>query len=105
MLSAIPAETSDGIAPPIAIRQLLEDRQTPEFEDGLAQGLRLGPTGIGGGLLTEVVTKSNQAHEQATREANTIAARWPRTARLLRRVAQDHTQETRIWQQVLDRAD
>lgn len=105
VLSAIPAETSDGIAPPIAIRQLLEDRQTPEFEDGLAQGLRLGPTGIGGGLLTEVVTKSNQAHEQATRVANTIAARWPRTARLLRRVAQDHTQETRIWQQVLDKAD
>ena len=58
VLSAAPPDPSDGIAPPIPIRQLLEKRPTPELEDGLGLGLLMGPTGIKSGWVGELVAES-----------------------------------------------
>ena len=98
VLSAAPPDPTDLIAPPITIRRLLEEGLTPKLEDGLAMGLESGPTGIRGGLVTEMVAKSLQAQEQLTRDATKVAPRWPRTARLLRRVAASHGHTARSWQ-------
>ncbi len=98
VLSMAPPDPTDGIAPPIAIRRLLEERQTRQFEMGLAMGLQSGPTGIRGGLVTEQVAKSLQAQEQATSDAEKVASRWPRTARLLRMVADSHGHDVSLWQ-------
>ena len=98
VLSTAPRDPTDGIAPPIAIRRLLEEGQTPRFERGLAMGLQSGPTGVIGGLVTEQVVKSRQAREQATRDAERVASRWPRTARLLRMVADGHGHDVSFWQ-------
>lgn len=98
LLSAAPPDPTDAVAPPIAIRQLLEQGQTPELEDGLGSGLLMGPTAIRSGWAGELVAESQQAHQQAQRDATTIAARWPRTARLLREVADAHRHQARHWQ-------
>ena len=105
VLSAAPPDPSDGVAPPIPVRELLENGQSPRFEGGLGSGLHHGPTGIVGGLVTEMIAESQQAHSQATRDAATVAARWPRTARLLRRVADAHAGEARSWQDDQDPLD
>ena len=96
VLSTAPPDSTDGIAPPIPIRRLLEEGQTPQFETGLAMGLQSGPTGMRGGLATELIAESRQAHEKATSDAAKIASRWPRTARLLRRVAKSHAYDVSI---------
>ena len=98
VLSAAPPDPCDGIAPPIAIRRLLEEGQTPSFKRGLAMGYRSGPTGIKGGLATELVAESLKARDQATSDAPKVAPLWPRTARLLRKVADSHQQDVSIWQ-------
>ena len=59
---------------------------------------KMGPTGIRSGWAGELVAESQQAHQQAQRDATTIAARWPRTARLLREVADAHRHQARHWQ-------
>ena len=105
VLSAAPRDPGDDIAPQIAIRRLLEHGQTPHFEDGLALGLRSGPTGQSARLVSELVAESRGSHEQATSDAAKIAARWPHTARLLRQVGKAHVQEARIWQDEQDRLD
>ena len=105
VLSAAPRDPGDGIAPPIAVRRLLERGQTPHFEDGLALGLRSGPTGQPARLVSELVAESRRSHEKATSDAAKIAARWPHTARLLRQVGKAHVQEARIWQDEQDRLD
>ena len=61
-------------------------------------GLQSGPTEIRGGLVTEQVAKSLQAQEQATSDAERLASRWPRTARLLRTVADGHADDVSILQ-------
>lgn len=99
VLSAAPPEPDDGVAPPIAIRRLVEARQTPQFEEGLVRGLQHGPTGTGGGWVTELIARSQQGSEQALCNAARIASRWPRTARLLGRVADAHEEHARAWQQ------
>ena len=98
VLSTAPPDPTDGIAPPIAIRQLLEEGQTPQFEMGLAMGLQSGPTGMRGGWVTEQVAKSLQAQEQVTGDAARVASRWPRTARLLRMVAESHRHDAITWE-------
>ena len=98
VLSTAPPDPTDGIAPPIAIRRLLEEGQTRQFETGLAIGLQSGPTGIRGGWVTEQVAKSRQAQEQATSDAVRVASRWPRTARRLRTVADVHGHDAGLWQ-------
>ena len=98
VLSTAPPDPTDGIAPPITIRRLLEEGKTRQFETGLAMGLQSGPTGIRGGLVTEQVAKSLQAQEQATSDAERVASRWPHTARLLRMVADGHGHDVTLWQ-------
>ena len=105
VLSAAQPDPSDGIAPPIPIRQLLEEGQTPEFERGLRSGLLMGPTGARGGLVSELIAESQQGQQQARSDATSIAARWPKTGRLLRRVADGHAQEARDWQRDPDPID
>lgn len=105
VLSAAPPDPTDGIAPPIPIRQLLEDGQTPELEPQIQLGLLMGPTGIRSGWVGELVAESLQAHQQAQRDATAIAARWPRTARLLREIAEAHRHQARHWQDDPDPID
>ena len=105
VLSAVPPDPSDNIAPPIPIRRLLEEGQTPKLESGLILGLLMGPNGVRGGLVSELITESQQGQRQARRDATAIAARFPKTARLLRRVADGHAQEVRDWQYDPDALD
>ena len=105
ILSAAAADPTDGIAPPIAVRDLLEEGQSQHLEDGLSSGLLYGPTHNRGGFVSELVAKSRQAQQQTASNATTIARRWPRTARLLRQVASDHGQEARSWDEDPDPLD
>ena len=105
VLSAAPSDPSDGIAPPIPIRRLLEEGQTTALESGFQSGMLRGPTDIKMEWVGTLVTESQQAHQETLRNADTIAARWPRTARLLREVAEAHRREARSWQDDLDQID
>ena len=105
VLSAAAADPTDGIAPPIAVRDLLEEVQSQHFEDGLGFGLLYGPTHMRGGFVSELVAKSRQAQQQTGSDATTIARRWPKTARLLRQVASGHAQEARSWDEDPDPLD
>ncbi len=98
VLAAVPADPTDGIAPPIAVRDLLEEGQRQQFEDGLGSGLLFGPTGSRGGFVSELVADSRRSQQRTERDAATIAAHWPKTARLLRQVARGHAQEARSWE-------
>lgn len=98
VLSAVPADPTDGIAPPIAVRDLLEKGQSHQFENGLGSGLLFGPSGGRGGLVSELIAESRRSEQRTGRDAATIAAHWPRTARLLRQVARGHAQEARSWE-------
>ena len=105
VLSAAPPDPTDGIAPPIPIRQLLEEGQTPELRDGLGLGLVMGPAGFRCEWVGELVAESQQARQEAQRNATTIAARWPRTAQLLREVAEAHQHQARNWRDDPDPID
>lgn len=105
VLSAAPADPSDGIAPPVPIRQLLQDGQTPELERGLKSGLLMGPTGVKSGGVVELAAEAQQAHQQLERNAAKIAAHWPRAAQLLREVARAHGRQARGLQDDLDLID
>ena len=105
VLSAAPPDPTDGIAPPIPIRQLLEEGQTPELWDGLRLGLVMGPTGFRCDWVGELVAESQQAHQEAQRNATTIASRWPRAAQLLREVAEAHRHQALSWQDDPDPID
>ena len=98
VLSAAPPDPSDGIAPSISIRRLLEEGQTTALESGLKLGMLKGPASLKMDRVDKLMAESQQAHEETLRNANTIAARWPRTARLLREVAEAHRQEAGSWQ-------
>lgn len=104
-LSTAPPDSTDGIAPPIPIRRLLEERPTPELERGLGLGLLMGPSDLICGRVGRLVAESQQAHQQAQRHAAAIAARWPRTAQLLRDAASGHRQLARSWPDGLDPID
>lgn len=97
VLSTGPPDPADGIAPPIPIRQLLEERPTPELEHGLGLGLLMGPSDIKIGRVGQLVAESQQAHQQAQQDAAALAPRWPRTAQLLRDAASGHRQQARSW--------
>ena len=105
VLSAAAPDPNDGIAPPIPVRRLLEEGQTPELESGLRSGLLMGPTGVTGGLVSELIAESQQCQERARSDATSIAARWPKTARLLRRVADGHAQNASDWRHDPDPID
>ena len=105
VLSAAPPDPTDGIAPPVPIRQLLEEGQTPELRNGLGSGLLRGPTGFRCDWVGALVAESQQARQEAQRNATMIAARWPRTAQLLREVAEAHQHEARSWQDDPDPID
>ena len=98
VLSAVPADPTDGIAPPVVVRDLLEEGQRQQFEDGLGSGLLFGVTGSRGGFVSELVAESRRSQQRTERDAATIAAHWPKTARLLRQVARGHAQEARSWE-------
>lgn len=102
VLSAAEPDPSDGIAPPCAVRQLLEEGQGTPFEEGLGSGLCYGVSGARGGLVAELTEAAKLAEQQVRRDAAEIADRWPATARLLRRVADAHAHEARRWQEALD---
>lgn len=65
----------------------------------------MGPTGGTGGLVSELIAESQQGQRQARRDATAIAARSPKTARLLRRVANGHAKEVLDWQRDSDPLD
>lgn len=98
VLSVAPPDPSDGIAPPIAIRRLLEEGQSSSFKTGLAIGYQVGHTGVKGGLASELAAESVQARDQARSDATRVAPLWPRTARFLRRIADSHEHDADIWQ-------
>ena len=102
VLAQAPPDLADNIAPPLAVRQLLEEGQGASFENGLRMGLCFGPGMARGGLVSGLRDEALRAEEQARQDATRLAARWPVTARLLRQVAEAHAQDARMWQADLD---
>ena len=97
VLAALPPDPDDGISPPAAMRDLLEKQQPEAFEDGLVQGLASGPTPIQFGPVSQMASASAQKATRAESDTETIAARWPATAALLRRAALAHASAARRW--------
>ena len=82
-------EGKDGMWPAEEVRDILESRGNPQLEAGLLRGRvnRRGVTSRGlfdGGLQEAALAQSYREH------ARRMNARWPRTAAILSRLAQDY---------------
>jgi hypothetical protein len=93
VLAAGPAD-EDGSRPCLSVRNLLEKLQSADVEDGLRVELynRRGPTtrGVFDGGDQELAVATGY-HDTAER----FADRWPRTAWLLRELAESYEREAR----------
>ena len=97
VLAALPPDPDDGISPPTALRDLLEEQQSEALVDGLVQGLVGGPTPIQSGIVHQMAAEAEQEAAQAESNIEAISSRWPATAALLRRAAGGHTSAARRW--------
>ncbi len=104
MLAKAPAESSDehGIVPPPAVRDVLEalrssgiEPRTSDIEHGLARGI----SNLRGVHSRGLMDGGNDELELADRyrgQADIVGDRWPRTARVLRLVANSYDSRGRI---------
>ena len=97
VLAALPPDPDDGIFPPTAVRELLEEQQSEALEDGIVQGLASGPTPTQVGVLSQMAAEAEQRAAQAESDIEKIAARWPATAGLLRRAARANASAALRW--------
>ena len=97
MLAKAPAESSDehGIVPPPAVRDALEALRSSGIEHGLARGI----SNLRGVHSRGLMDGGNDERELADRyreQADIVGDRWPRTARVLRLVADSYDSHGRI---------
>jgi excisionase family DNA binding protein len=94
LLSGSP-EGSDGAWPAESVRDLIEEIGSRELENGVHVGV------INGRGITsrDVYSGGGQERDLSARylSAANAAARWPRTARLLRSLADDYERQARHW--------
>ncbi len=97
VLAALPPDPDEGISPPVALRDLLEEQQSEALVDGLVQGLVSGPTPLQIGIVPQMAAEAEQGAAQAESDMETISFRWPATAALLRRAANGRASAARRW--------
>ena len=97
ILAALPPDPDDGISPPAALRDLLEEQQPESLVDGLVQGLVSGPTPIQVGIVPQMAAEAEEGATQADSDIEMISSRWPATAALLRRTANGRASAARRW--------
>lgn len=83
-----PLVGDDGAWPRPAIRDLIEELASEDFEQGLVNGL-LNSEGVSCRNPNEGGTRERATGEKHDRFANIVASRWPRTAAMLRGI-RDH---------------
>ena len=82
---------TDGAKPVIAIREVIEEFESKELENGLAVGLH----NLRGCYSKSLYEGGKQERELASefKRYATVCARWPRTAAVLRGVAEDYQRQ------------
>ena len=90
------APDADGTWPPLPVRDLIERVESDSLDVGIAIGVtnQRGATWRG---LTDGGTQEREAAAPYRETADRIASRWPRTARLLRRIADSFEREGEHW--------
>lgn len=93
MLGNAPTDP-DGFWPHLAIRALLEKLECPKIDDGIVLGVRSGSDGMvirwTGGDRERDLSIKYQCY------ASALCDRWPRTAAMLRKVADSYSSEARF---------
>ncbi len=84
ILATAPTDPDDGLPLPLPVRQLLENGQSADFEDGFVAGLHSRLTGSRGGLLRQ--RDNAPAVEESRRIMRDLNPRWRRTKRLIEQV-------------------
>jgi hypothetical protein len=85
LLSRAPGD-ADGFWPHSAVGDLIEEIATKDFEDGIEVGV-FNNRGVFTKSLTEGGRQEHAFAEQYSASAVAVAHRWPRTASMLRRLA------------------
>ncbi len=86
---------ADGVWPPKAIRDLLEKLCSEEVERGIELAV-YNARGVTWRSLTEGGAQERQMIERYHAQAKALQFRWPRTASMLRRLAQAHVEEAQM---------
>ena len=81
--------------PPNAIRELLEQLHSEDVERGMELAL-YNARGATWRSLTDGGVQERQLMKQYRSQSQSIQARWPRTAAMLRRLAQSYEEEAQM---------
>ena len=92
--SADPGDSS-GIVPPPAVRDILEELRNPDIEHGLAIGIS-NLRGVHSRGLMDGDEAERELVLRYNEQAKIVGDRWPRTAQVLRRVADSYDSHGRI---------
>ncbi len=97
MLAKAPADPDDelGIVPPPPIRDLIEELRDPDIENGLAIGIS-NLRGVHSRGLMDGGESERELSRRYRDQAQAIGDRWPRTARVLRLVADSYDSRGRM---------
>lgn len=90
------ARSLDEAGLPEAIRDLLEELHSDDIDLGVCRGI-LNARGVTCRTSGDGGAQERKLVDRLQSEARQIAAGWPRTARILRLVAESYDQEARIW--------
>lgn len=97
MLAKAPADPDDecGVVPPPAIRDLLEELRNSEIEHGLAIGIS-NLRGVHSRGLMDGGRDERELADRYREQADIVGDRWPRTARVLRLIADSYDSRGRM---------
>jgi len=84
----------DGVWPHPAVRELIEETGSKELETGVEIGV-YNSRGVVSRQLDEVVYKNASLPKKYAGFAVTTKERWPRTAAMLRRIADEYRRQGR----------
>jgi len=97
------APSRDGEAwPPESVRDLLEDLQSEEIESGLRTEL-LNGRGVTSRGLEDGGALERDLFDKYRQDADLFADRWPRTARILRSIAENYERDARRNEELAER--
>lgn len=91
-LSSAP-QGSDGVWPLEVVRDVLEECDSTNMEQGLVLGL-LNSRGVRSRSMTDAGSAERRQAEECRQQAATVAARWPRTAVVLGELARHYDSES-----------
>ncbi|WP_126382004.1 hypothetical protein [Actinomyces howellii] len=99
VLSRCP-EGEDGIWPAEVVRSLLEQLKNPDIENGIVRG-RVNQRGVSVRGVYDGGKQEGSLAQQYRTDANKLELDWPRTASILRRLAEDY----QSWARYIDQRD